>query len=49
LFSILNVRDRSEDLGVDWRKILNWILGKHGGRMWSGFIWLRIKTGGELL
>jgi hypothetical protein len=28
---------------------LKWILRKYGGRVWTGFIWLRIGTGGRFL
>jgi len=27
-----------EDIGVDWRIILEWILGEYGGKVWS-FCW----------
>jgi hypothetical protein len=39
-------KDHSGNLGVDGRLILECILGKEGGKMWSGFIWLRIRTSG---
>jgi hypothetical protein len=42
-------RDHLEDLGVDGNIILQWILGKWCGRVWTGFIWLRIGTSGGLL
>jgi hypothetical protein len=29
----------------NWRTLLEWILGKQVGKMWSGFIWFRIRTG----
>jgi hypothetical protein len=29
---------------VNGRLILQWILKKYGGRMWSGFIWPRIPN-----
>jgi hypothetical protein len=34
---------------VDGRIILKWILGKQGGRLWTGFIWFRIETSGGLV
>jgi len=39
-------RDHSEDLGVDGKIILEWILGKQGGKVWTGLIWLRLGTSG---
>jgi hypothetical protein len=39
----------SEYLGVDGRIIPEWILGKWGEKLWTGFIWLRIATSGGLL
>jgi len=33
--------NRFEDLGVDGKIILEWILGKWGGNVWTGFIWFR--------
>jgi hypothetical protein len=42
-------RDHSEDLGVDWRIILEWILEKETGKLWTGFVWLRLGTNGGLL
>jgi len=45
----LKGRDHSEDLGVDGRKILEWVLGKQGGKVRNGFIWLRIGIVGGLL
>jgi hypothetical protein len=41
--------DHSEDLGVDGKIILEWILGKQGGKLWTGFIWVGIGTSGGLL
>jgi hypothetical protein len=50
-FSSKNLRERehSEDLGVDGRIILEWILRKYGGKLWTGCIWLRIGTSDWLL
>jgi hypothetical protein len=45
----LKGRNHSEDLGIDKRIILKWILGRQGWRVSIGFIWLRIVTGGGLL
>jgi hypothetical protein len=42
-------RDHSEDLNVGGRVILEWILEKKGAKLWTGFIWLRIRTSGGLL
>jgi hypothetical protein len=42
-------RDHSEDLCVDERIILEWILGKYGGKVWTRYIWLRIGTSGGIL
>jgi len=44
-----NKKDHSEDDGIDGRVILEWILGKEGGKLWTGFIWLRIEASGGLL
>jgi len=37
---------RLENLGVDGKIILKWILGRWGGKMWIGCIWLRIRING---
>jgi len=37
-----------EDLVIDGRMILEWILGKQGWKVWTGFIWLRMGTSGGL-
>jgi hypothetical protein len=38
-----------EDLDEDDRTILEWILQKWVGKVWNGFIWLRIGTSSGLL
>jgi hypothetical protein len=38
-----------EDLVVDGRIILKWILGKQGSRVWIRLIWLRIGASGGFL
>jgi hypothetical protein len=37
-----------EDLDLDGRIILEWILEKQG-EVWTGFIWLRIEANGGVL
>jgi hypothetical protein len=36
-----------EDLGIDGKIVLEWILGKQGVKVWTGFILLRIGTSGR--
>jgi hypothetical protein len=31
-----------------WKIVLKWILGKQGGKVWTGCIWLRIGTSGGM-
>jgi hypothetical protein len=38
-------RDHLKHRGVHGRMGLEWILGRQTGRVWSGFVWLRIGTG----
>jgi hypothetical protein len=45
----LKGRDHLEDMGLDEKMILEWILEKQGGKGWTGVIWLRIGTSGGLL
>jgi hypothetical protein len=45
----LKGRDHLQDLGVDENIILERILGKWGGKVCTGFIWLRLGTIGGLL
>jgi hypothetical protein len=42
-------KNHSEDLDVDGKIILEWILGGKGGEVWTEFIWPRIWTSGGLL
>jgi hypothetical protein len=37
-------RDLSEDLAVVGRIILEYIIGKWGGKVWTGLSWLRIRA-----
>jgi len=39
---------KMEDLGIDGRTELEWSLGKQGGRLYIGFVSLRIGTSGRL-
>jgi len=41
--------DHLGDPGVDGRIILRWIFSKWDVRVWTGSIWLRIRTGGGLM
>jgi hypothetical protein len=45
----LEGRNNLEDPGVDERIILKWIFERLGVGAQTGFIWLRIRTGGGLL
>jgi len=45
----LKEKEHSEDVGIDGKIILEWILGKWSGEVWTGLLWLRIGTSGELL
>jgi hypothetical protein len=38
-----------EDLGMDGRITRKWMLRKCGGKVWTGFNWLRIGIGGWFL
>jgi hypothetical protein len=40
----LKRRDHLEGLGIDRRIILDCILGKEHGKVWTGCIWVRIGT-----
>jgi hypothetical protein len=45
----LKGRDHLEDVDVDGRLILKWILGKQDWKVRIGLIWLTIGTSGGLL
>jgi hypothetical protein len=49
LLENLKGRKHSEDIGVDVRIILNWILEKLDGKVWIGCIWPRIGASRRLL
>jgi hypothetical protein len=42
----LKGRHHSKDSSADERIILQWISGEWGGKVWTGFIWLRIRASG---
>jgi hypothetical protein len=42
-------RDHKEDLDIGERIILEWILERYDGVVWTGLIWLRIWTSGGSL
>jgi hypothetical protein len=39
----------SEELDVDGKIILKWILQIYGGKVWTVYIWFRIGTSGDTL
>jgi hypothetical protein len=45
----LRGKDHSEDLEVGGKIILECVLEKYGGKVWTGCIWIRIGTSGGLL
>jgi hypothetical protein len=48
-FEDLKEREHSEDVGIHEKIILEWILGKENGRVWTECSQLRIGTSGGLL
>jgi hypothetical protein len=42
-------RDHAEDVAVDGRTILKWIIKKQHVKVWNGFTWLKLGTSGGLL
>jgi hypothetical protein len=46
LWKIQKEGDHWEDVDIGGRIILKWILEKSDGVVWTGLIWLRIRTGG---
>jgi hypothetical protein len=45
----LNGRDHAEEIGIDRKIILEWILREYGGKVWTGCISFKIGTSGGLL
>lgn len=45
----LNERDHLEDISVNGKIILEWIIMNQGGKLRTGFMWLMIRTSGWLL
>ena len=45
----LRERDHFKDLDVDGRLIFKWIFRKWDGEVWTGFLWVKVMTGGGRL
>jgi hypothetical protein len=45
----LNERDHLDDLDVEGRMMLKWILRKWDEEAWTRLLWIRIRTGGGIL
>jgi hypothetical protein len=45
----LKGKDHSNDLGVDGKIILQWILGKEGENVWTVCNYIRIRASGGIL
>jgi hypothetical protein len=45
----LKKRGHLQDLGLDWRIILKWILKKQDGTKQIGFMWCRRRASGGVL
>jgi hypothetical protein len=41
--------DHLEELDIEWRIILEWILGEKCGKVWTESMWLRIGRSSWLL
>jgi len=44
----LKERNNMGDIDVEGNKILEYILRKEGGKVWNGYLWIRIGTSGGL-
>jgi len=44
----LKGRDHLEDQSIDGKMILERVLGKEGGKLWNGCMWLRIENSGGM-
>ena len=42
-------RGRFQDLGVDGRSVLKWVVKQSDGRLWTELNWLKVGTSGECL
>jgi hypothetical protein len=48
-FENLKGRDHSEDLFIDGSTIIERILEKQDGKLWTGCIWMRVEFSGWFL
>lgn len=49
LAQIFSQETSREDVDIDVKIILNWVLKKCDVWLWTGIIWIRIKSNGRLL
>jgi len=45
----VKVRGRTQDLVVDGRSVLKWVVKQSDGRLWTELMWLKVGTSGESL
>jgi hypothetical protein len=48
---VYEVLEKASNLyrSLEWNKCIQWILKQEDGKVWIGFMWLKIRTSGGLL